>query len=185
MSHCRRLLTASVVAARQGIKLDQMVSSRRLMCKNANASYEPLSCAYRTLHTQSVRYSESWLQRETRKEYALTAEEFKKAVDDDSIYVVDVREPFEVAEGRVPAKQYVNLPIGFMFFALQMPDDEFQTKFGIRKPTADDNVVFMCLIGVRSTFALQIGQELKYKNSKHYLGGWAEWSEKFPDDIQK
>ena len=185
MSHCRRLLTASVVAARQGIKLDQMVSSRRLMCKNANASYELLGCAYRTLHTQSMKYSESWIKRETRKEYALTAEEFKKAMNDDSIYVVDVREPFEVAEGRVPAKQYVNVPIGVVLPSLQMPDDEFQKKFGNRKPSTDDNVVFMCRGGVRSTLALQLGQELKYKNSKHYLGGWNEWSEKFPDDIQK
>ena len=182
MNHFRRILTVSLAATRQRMKVNCVPPSQRLIWKHSNVNDKLLCCA---LHTQSLRHSQSWLKIETRKEYALTAEEFKKAVDDDSVYVVDVREPFEVANGRVPAKQYVNIPLGFIFFALRMPDDTFQKKFGVRKPATDENMVFMCHSGVRSTFALQAGQELNYKNSKHYSGGWAGWLKNFPEDIQK
>ena len=121
-----------------------------------------------------------WLKREERKEFYLTAEEFKTAIDEDDVYVVDVREPFEVAKGRVPSKRFVNIPMGIIFIALGLPEEEFEKHFEVPKPQKNDKVVFMCMGGVRSTFCLGAAQDFGYKNSKHFLGGWHEWNSTYP-----
>lgn len=44
-----------------------------------------------------------------------------------------------------------------------MPDDAFEQKYGIRKPSADDeNIVFHCLGGVRSRKAVNLAHSLGY-----------------------
>ena len=135
------------------------------------------------LHSSQVSGSaggNSWLKKETRKEYCLTAEEFKCAIESDEIYVIDVREPYEVAIGRVPAKRFVNIPLGNIFTAFRMTNEEFKKHFGVSKFQKQDKIVTMCKVGIRSTFALQAAQEYGYKNTKHYLGGWAEWQSTYP-----
>ena len=125
------------------------------------------------------RYSTFDEKRERREEYVLKYDEFKKAIEEDKIYLIDVREQSEVDDGRVPAKRYVNISVKNILSALQLSAEEFQEKFGISKPNLDEQVVFMCRSGVRSTIALHIGHECGFKNSKHFLGGWLEWSEKY------
>ena len=125
------------------------------------------------------RYLENDDQRERRKEYALTYDEFKSAVEKDEVYLIDVREQSEVDEGKVPAKRYANISVKIIEPALKLSSEEFQNKFGVSKPDLNERLVFMCRSGVRSTFALRAAQANGFKNSKHFLGGWLEWSEKF------
>ncbi|XP_076816239.1 thiosulfate:glutathione sulfurtransferase-like [Clavelina lepadiformis] len=119
-----------------------------------------------------------WINIETGKEYTVSLEELRKLVDDDDdeVVLIDVRQPNEVAKGRVPCKRYVNIPVGAMFAALSMNDDDFKKEYGIEKPGKEDDIVFMCLGGVRSTWAFQVAQHFGFSKSKHYPGGWAEWS---------
>ena len=189
MNGISRSLIASVAAGKQihGIRLFSVLpicSKSFAAMKVCQSSCKVIGC--HSFQCVSRKYSSAgnrgWIHIEKRKEYALNAEEFKKAIDNDEVYVVDVREPFEVAEGRVPAKRYVNVPIGIMFPSLRMPDEKFREYFGAPKPGKDEDIVFMCKGGIRSTFALQVGQEFGYENSRHYLGGWAEWEETYPTE---
>jgi len=134
--------------------------------------HEPASLS--TCSASGLATDRGWLKKETRKEYYLTTEEFKSAIENDEVYVIDVREPYEVENGRVPAKRYVNISLGFIFTALRMSDDEFEQHFEVVKFQKHDKIVTMCKL------ALQAAQDYGYENTKHYLGGWLEWESTFP-----
>ena len=177
-----RALLASMIAFRQLGKVNQ--SSFSAVKKTTVTSFlVPNSSKIILQQLVSVSTSAKnlgWLKKETRKEYYLTAEEMKTAIENDDIYVVDVRETFEVKRGHVPAKRYVNIPLGLIFIALNMNAEDFEKHFGAPKPTKNDKIVTMCVTGVRSTFALQAAQDMGYENSRHYLGGWKEWESTYP-----
>ena len=180
---CRLLLVIS-----QSSCLSKLaVSTQSSFCCKSKAKFNKLlmpSLKKTTLHQTYLFGGSSkmyrWLKREERKDYCLTTEEFKAAVENHKIYVVDVREPFEVAQGRVPAKHFVNIPMGIVFRALSLTEEEFEKHFDVPKPQKNDEVVFMCKSGIRSTFCLGAAQDLDFKKSKHYLGGWQEWESNYP-----
>nr|CAB3267321.1 thiosulfate sulfurtransferase/rhodanese-like domain-containing protein 3 [Phallusia mammillata] len=116
-----------------------------------------------------------WFTKETRKEYTLNTEQMKGLADNDKITLVDVREPYEVYGGRVPAKRYVHIPLGFFYGAWQSSEEDFEKKFGAKKPKPDEEVVFMCRGGIRSTFAMQLAQDMGYSKAKNYPDGWNGW----------
>lgn len=120
------------------------------------------------------------IERELRDKYIIpTAADLKSKLAE--VYLIDVREPHEVASGRVEeACKYVNIPIGQIFASLSLSDQDFATRFGVEKPNDDDDVVAMCLAGIRSTWALQVLHKFGYRNSKHFPGGWLDWSNNFP-----
>lgn len=129
--------------------------------------------------TSAKHYSKyDGIEAEKRDECILTYDEFKKAVEEDQMYLIDVREQSEIFEGKVPAKRFVHISIKILEDALKLSSEEFQDKFDVPKPDPNDRVVFMCTIGIRSTLALRAAEQYGFKNSKHYLGGWNEWSEK-------
>nr|CAB3267319.1 thiosulfate sulfurtransferase/rhodanese-like domain-containing protein 3 [Phallusia mammillata] len=122
-------------------------------------------------------YFGEWLKAETRPEYVVSTQEMKELVKDDKTYLVDVRETDEVETGPICAKKYVNIPIGVLYHSLEMPDEEFKKKFDVEKPQKSDDLVFMCLGGIHSTFAFQMAKQLGYEGSKHYLDGYFGWEE--------
>jgi len=85
----------------------------------------------------------------------------------------DVREPAEVEQGYIP--NAINIPIGSAPDALYMPADEFEDKFGFAKPSADQELVFYCKAGVRSSAAAQLAQQIGYSNVSEYRGSWLDW----------
>lgn len=93
--------------------------------------------------------------------------------------LVDVREPKELNEtGRIPNS--INIPLATVGEALSenTNDEQFQKKFGCKKPDKDTEVIFYCKIGVRSLKAAQEAQQLGFSNVKNYKGSWTEWAEK-------
>jgi rhodanese-related sulfurtransferase len=86
----------------------------------------------------------------------------------------DVREPAEYAAGYIPTA--INIPVGSAPDALFMPAHEFEDKFGFEKPTADQELVFYCKAGVRSSAAAGLAKQVGYKNIGEYRGSWLEWS---------
>lgn len=123
------------------------------------------------------------LSRELRAEFVVpTAADLKSKLD--KIYLIDVREPHEVAAGKVEgAKRYLNVPIGQVVASLRLTPAQFGAKYGAEMPAKDEeNVVIMCLAGIRSTWALQAYHEAGFTKVKHFPGGWAEWKQTYPHD---
>lgn len=66
-------------------------------------------------------------------------------------YIVDVREPDEVAQGSIPSS--VSIPLSGLAQSLALPDIEFEAKHGFKKPAKDEELIFYCRSGKRSTSA--------------------------------
>lgn len=124
------------------------------------------------------------LEKELRSAYVVpTALEMKSKVDDNNVYLIDVRENYEAAAGRVNAKRYLNVPVGEIFLAMSLSPADFLAKHKAPKPDfEDDDIVLMCLGGIRSTWALQILHTYGYNKCRHFPGGWSEWNKNFPED---
>nr|XP_039251556.1 rhodanese domain-containing protein CG4456-like [Styela clava] len=143
--------------------------------KNSYLKYQPQYV--RLLHTTDIKLAHD--ERELRPDYCVTYDELKYGVENDKFLVIDVRRPDEVAEGRMKAKRYVNIPVQEFEEALQLSDKDFKDTYGIDKPPKDaSDIIFHCKLGGRSTTALRLAQNAGYTKSKHYPGGWSEWSEK-------
>jgi rhodanese-related sulfurtransferase len=77
------------------------------------------------------------------------------------IVLVDVREPDEYAAGHIPTA--INIPFNSSPGALGLEPEEFQDAFGFAKPKPDEELVFYCLAGVRSTAAEQLAATFGYE----------------------
>lgn len=55
------------------------------------------------------------------------------------------------------------LIVGVVGEALTLSDEEFESQYGIPKPSKDDsNIIFHCRSGIRSRTALEIAYQLGY-----------------------
>ncbi|KAF9256084.1 Rhodanese-like protein [Marasmius fiardii PR-910] len=90
--------------------------------------------------------------------------------------LIDVRGPDEVAHGMVPSATHI--PINSLEASLKQTPEAFKEKFGIPKPERDQEVVFYCKKGLRSTMASEIAVRAGYTNVVNYKGSWLEWAEK-------
>ena len=83
--------------------------------------------------------------------------------------MVDVREPEEVVQGSIPSS--VNIPLSVLPTSLYMRADEFEKKFGFKKPRRDQEIIFYCRSGVRAATAGDIAKKNGYeKLVSHELG---------------
>ena len=67
------------------------------------------------------------------------------------------------------------MPIKSQPDALFLPEEEFEDRFGFVKPALDQEVVFYCKSGVRSSSAAQFALQQGYKNVGEYRGSWLDW----------
>ncbi|KAJ1841542.1 hypothetical protein LPJ73_006083 [Coemansia sp. RSA 2703] len=90
--------------------------------------------------------------------------------------LIDVREPDEVAQGKVPTA--TNIPLGEVATAFSLPNDQFKSKYGIDKPSPSVETIFYCRSGKRSQSAIdqveKINPNLVIRN---YRGSWLNYSE--------
>lgn len=109
--------------------------------------------------------------------FDVDTDELVELLADGDIQLFDVREPEELVEtGHIPGA--VNLPLGEVDTALGMFPEAFQQKYGVPKPSKeDDNIVFQCRSGVRSLSAMETAHALGYKKARHYVRGWLGWEE--------
>ncbi|KAF8640905.1 hypothetical protein AX17_000553 [Amanita inopinata Kibby_2008] len=91
-------------------------------------------------------------------------------------YLVDVREPDEVIQGMIPSA--VNLPLSVLGDSLHLSREAFKAKHGFEKPKKDEELIFYCRSGVRSTSASDVAKRNGFANVQNYKGSWLEWVEK-------
>ncbi|KAG7096202.1 hypothetical protein E1B28_003653 [Marasmius oreades] len=91
-------------------------------------------------------------------------------------FLIDVRGPDEVEQGMIPSATHI--PIAHLEESLKYSLQDFQQKYGIPKPEKDQEVVFYCKKGLRSTMASEIAVRAGYTNVVNYKGSWLEWAEK-------
>ncbi|KAI0271523.1 Rhodanese-like protein [Gloeopeniophorella convolvens] len=106
----------------------------------------------------------------------LSYEEVKQKSQEPSedAYLIDVREPDEVVQGMIPSA--VNLPLSSLSGALHLDGEQFQEKYGFKKPASDQEVVFYCRSGMRSASAGDVARRNGYKNIWNYKGSWLDWT---------
>lgn len=94
------------------------------------------------------------------------------------VILIDVREPAELTgTGIIPSA--INIPLASQPDALFLTADEFETRFGFPKPSADaeQQIVFYCKAGVRAKAAAQLAVQAGYDAEKLgvYHGSWLDW----------
>ncbi|KAJ2796615.1 hypothetical protein H4R20_005474 [Coemansia guatemalensis] len=88
--------------------------------------------------------------------------------------LIDVREPNEVAEGRVPTA--VNIPLGDVAAAFAMPSEEFIAKYRIDRPSGEEETIFYCRSGKRSQSAIdQVERVDSSLTLRNYRGSWLNY----------
>jgi rhodanese-related sulfurtransferase len=80
-------------------------------------------------------------------------------------FLIDVREPDEVIQGMIPSA--VNLPLSVLANSLHLHHVAFKEKHGFEKPTKDQELIFYCRSGKRSTSASDIAKRNGYNKSVH------------------
>jgi len=91
-------------------------------------------------------------------------------------FLIDVREPGEAMQGMIPSA--VNLPLSVLGNALHTHHLEFKNLYGFDKPMFDQEVIFYCRSGQRSSTASDVAKRDGYTNVLNYKGSWLEWTEK-------
>ncbi|KAI0343898.1 Rhodanese-like protein [Trametopsis cervina] len=106
----------------------------------------------------------------------LTYEELKPRTEQPSpdAYLIDVREPDEVVQGSIPSS--VNLPLSVLANSITLSAETFKQKFGWEKPRRDQEIVFYCRSGKRSSSACDIATRNGFTNILNYTGSWLDWT---------
>jgi rhodanese-related sulfurtransferase len=114
-------------------------------------------------------------------------EELLKVIQDKvastQVTLIDVREVAEHKEGSIPTAKLI--PLGDIESALNLSANEFESKYGFKKPGKDEALIFHCRSGARSQKATDLALKLGFKNSRNYKGSWLEFATKQPDLIVK
>ena len=103
-------------------------------------------------------------------------------------HIVDVRTEDEFASGRIPGatniplsevRHRISVVITKTFiqveFAFSLPEEKFQAKYGISKPSKNTTFITSCKVGGRATKMRDKLHEMGYKMVKAYTGSLTEW----------
>lgn len=93
-----------------------------------------------------------------------------------------MREIHEFEAGAIPTS--LNVPLSTLQASLTLSDAAFKEKFGRSKPSVNDDVVFYCKSGVRSTKAAEIAESAGFKQVGNYKGSWTDWATKTKGEAQ-
>lgn len=74
--------------------------------------------------------------------------------------MIDVREPDEVLQGSIPSS--VNLPLSVLSNSLHTPAAVFKKQFGFDKPKREQEIIFYCRSGKRSSSACDVAKRNGY-----------------------
>ncbi|XP_070172638.1 rhodanese domain-containing protein CG4456 [Polyergus mexicanus] len=105
-------------------------------------------------------------------------EQLLEAQKDDSILIIDVRENTEINDtGKLPGSIHIPMNDVQNIF-LNLSEEEFEERYGKRRPSKDTKIIFSCQSGRRSGAVQETMQKLGYTRAFNYTGGWQEWEKK-------
>lgn len=90
----------------------------------------------------------------------LSLDEVRAGLQDGTVLLVDVREPYEFQAGAIPGS--ISMPLS-QFDPASLPVDR-------------GRIVFSCAAGVRSVRAIELAQAAGLDLNEHYAGGFKEWA---------
>ncbi|XP_031706323.1 thiosulfate:glutathione sulfurtransferase [Anarrhichthys ocellatus] len=144
------------------------------VAKVRGRSYPTLGSALRSFTTSSPKYGET--SESAPSASVVMYSQLKTMLSNRDIQLFDVRNPDEYLAGRIP--DAVNIPLGNLEESLKLSPEHFQQLFEAKAPGKDDdNIVFHCKSGNRSSKALDIARQLGFSRARHYKGGYSEWAE--------
>ena len=86
----------------------------------------------------------------------------------------DTREPHELAElGRIPGA--INIPIDSAPDSFYISEEDFEERFGYRRPAKDARIVTYCRAGVRCHIAAQVAKQAGFTDVNEYPGSFNDW----------
>ena len=83
------------------------------------------------------------------------------------MYLIDVREPDEVAQGSIPSA--VSIPLSELQKSLGLVAIDFKSKHGFEKPAPNQDIVVYCRSGKRSATAADEFNRRGYKKWVRYI----------------
>lgn len=104
----------------------------------------------------------------------ITVEEFNEKIDtqEDSIFLLDVREPFEQYQSKIDYEPSALIPV-----------DELSNRIEELADQKDNEIVCLCRSGSRSAKACELLEENGFKNVKNLKGGINEWARKIDTSL--
>lgn len=95
--------------------------------------------------------------------------------------LIDVREPKELEEYKLPNS--INIPLKTAPGALGLKAEEFREIFHFKKPSVEDELIFLCAKGARAQTAEELARSFGYENTGIYPGSITEWLAKGGKDV--
>ncbi|CAL9737367.1 thiosulfate sulfurtransferase Rdl2p, mitochondrial [Monosporozyma servazzii] len=110
-------------------------------------------------------------------------EDIKQLVEtpDKKKLLIDVREPTEIDEYKLPNS--INIPLKTAPGALGLNAEEFREVFHFKKPSLEDELIFLCAKGARAQTAEELARSFGYENTGIYPGSIEEWISKGGKDV--
>lgn len=102
----------------------------------------------------------------------------------DGVYIIDVREEFEVAAVR-PIPHALVIPMRYLEKAFSMWGSEFQKRYNARKPSKTDRIVVYALNGRRAAAGASMLQARGYKNTVCLGASLSEYMELTQNELDE
>ncbi len=104
----------------------------------------------------------------------ITVQEFKQKIDskDSSVFLLDVRQPFEKYQSNIEYENSKLIPVG-----------ELGSRLEEIEGFKDQEIVCMCRSGSRSANACQLLENHGFSNVKNLKGGINEWAREIDNSL--
>ena len=121
---------------------------------------------------KKVTYSTS----SANKSLIATATEVEKAIEDDSIVIIDVRSDDEYYAGTIPGSIHINYEENNFVNGALRPAQHIKLLYKENDIKPEDVIIMYCKSSVRAANTYAALYNAGYRNLKIYDGAWLEWS---------
>lgn len=103
----------------------------------------------------------------------ITAQELKEKIDNnEQVFVLDVREPFEQYQSKLDYEESTLIPLGDLASRV----DEIESQ-------KDQEIVCLCRSGGRSAKACELLEKEGFENVKNLKGGINQWAREIDNNL--
>jgi len=103
----------------------------------------------------------------------ITVQELKEKIDNnEQVFVLDVREPFEQYQSKLDYENSTLIPLG-----------DLSSRLNEIKSSKDQEVVCLCRSGARSAKACEMLEKEGFENVKNLKGGINQWAREIDNSL--